>query len=313
MPMTIALRVLLPVLSIGAIGALAPAQEAPALSIDVKVVTLLATVHDHDGKVVKGLTAKDFVLKEDGAPQKIRYFSQEPDLPLTVGVLVDTSRSQEGVLEEERLASKLFLNQVLRPGKDRAFVVQFDTQVQTLAGLTPSREELSAALDRLRVPDRIATLLNSAVKESSENILRQQPGRKALILLTDGVAFRDPTSIQDAIEFAQRADAIIYSIRFSDPVGFRGPIRSAVMAAAKEHGKQGLERMARETGGVAYEVNKGQSIEGIYAQIEDALRNQYSIGYTPPRQADDGKFHRIKLTTTDRSLVVQTRDGYYAK
>ena len=121
--------------------------------------------------------------------------------------------------------------------------------------------------------------------------MRKQPGRKAFILRTDGVACRDPISIGTAIEFAQRADTIIYAIRFSDPIPITGPVRAAVRAAAKEHGKQELQRMARETGGVSYEVTKSQTIEAIYSQIEEALRNQYSIGYTPQRQSGDGKYH----------------------
>lgn len=132
-------------------------------------------------------------------------------------------------------------------------------------------------------------------------------------MLTDGVAFKDPISIGTAVEAAQRADTIVYSIRFSDPVeGFR-PFRAAVLEAAKERGKEELERMAKQTGGVSYGVTKNQTIEATYSEIENSLRNQYSIGYTPPRSAADGKYHKIKLVTTDRHLIVDARDGYYAK
>jgi VWFA-related protein len=288
------------------------AQQGPTISTKVNVVSFLATVHARDGKVVKNLTPDDFTLQEDGVTQKIEFFSRESDLPLTIGLLVDTSRSQTGVLEPERRASYTFLDQVLRQDKDRAFVVSFDTHVETLQGLTSSRGELEEALNRLSIPGEFATLIFSAVQKSSEDIMHQQPGRKAFILLTDGVAFRDPTSIGTAIEFAQRADTIIYSIRFSDS-RMTGPVRAAVRAGFKERGKQGLQRMARETGGTPYEVAKDQSIEEIYSQIEEALRNQYSIGYTPTRQADDGKYHKIKLTTKDPHFVIASRDGYYAK
>jgi len=289
------------------------AQQAPKLSVGVDVVPLLATVHDRDGKIVKNLTPADFILKEDGIPQKITYFARESDLPLTIGLLVDTSTSQKGVLEEERRASYKFLDQVLREGKDQAFVVSFDFQVQTLQGFTSSRSELASALDQVKIPDRTGTLIYSAVRESSEDLMQNQPGRKAFILLTDGVAFKEPTPIVTAIEFAQRADTIIYSIRFSDPRDSFDPIRAAVLGIFKERGKQGLQRMARETGGISFEVTKDQSIEAIYSQIEEALRNQYSIGYTPERQFADGKYHKIKLTTTDPHLAVVARAGYYAK
>jgi VWFA-related protein len=288
------------------------AQEVPTFSASVNVVSLLATVRDHDGRIVNNLTPDDFVLEEDGIPQKIRYFSQETNLPLTIGLLVDTSRSQTRVLGEESQASNAFLDQVLRENKDQAFVVHFDIKVETLQGLTSSRAQLASALQQLRIPEQVSTLLHSAVHDSSENFMKNQTGRKALILLTDGVAFKDPMSVSTAIEFAQRADAILYSIRFSDPISIR-PIRAAVIAAAKEHGKLELERMAKETGGFSYAVTKTQTIEAIYSEIEDALRNQYSIGYTPVRSTSDGKYHKIKLITKDKHLIVSTRTGYYAK
>jgi VWFA-related protein len=289
------------------------AQPEPTFSADVKVVSLLATVHDRDGRVVKNLTADDFVLLEDGAPQQIRYFSQETNLPLTIGLLVDTSRSQTGVLEPERRASYTFLDRVLGKDQDRAFVAHFDTRVEILQGLTSSRPELESALDRLSIPGRYATLIYSAVRDGSEQVMRKQTGRKAFILLTDGVEFRDDTSIGTAIEFAQRADTIIYSIRFSDAIRFYLPFQAAIQSALKEKGKHALERMAKETGGVSFEVSKTQTIQAIYAQIEDWLRNQYSIGFTPERKGGDGSYHKIKLTTKDRTLTVNTRDGYYAK
>ena len=295
-----------------AIAATAWAQ-VPTFSTNVNVVSLLATVHDHDSSIINNLSPNDFVLKQDGVRQKIRYFSRETDLPLTIGLLIDTSRSQQKVLERELSASKTFLDQVLREGKDQAFVIHFDVRVETLQGLTSSHKELVSALGQLSIPDEFATLLHSAIKESSEDFTeRRPPGRKALILLTDGVAYKDPASLRDAIEAAQRADTIIYAIRFSGPLPIRGPVRTAILAAASEDGKRGLERMAKETGGAYYEVTKKQTIDAIYSQIEDALRSQYSIGYTPPRPPD-GKYHKIKLTTIDLHLIVDTRDGYYAK
>jgi VWFA-related protein len=143
-------------------------------------------------------------------------------------------------------------------------------------------------LNRLSIPGEFATLICSSVQKSYEDIMRQQPGRKAFILLTDGVAYRDPTSIGTAIEFAQRADTIICAIRFSDSKITR-PARAAVHAAMKERGKEALRRMAKEAVGISYDVTKDQPMEAIYSRIEEALRNQYSIGYTPTRQTDDGQ------------------------
>ncbi len=134
------------------------ARQETTFSTDVKVVSLLATVHDRDGRVVKDLNREDFVLQEDGKAQTIRYFSRESGLPLTLGLLVDTSRSQLGVLDQERSASYTFLSQVLREKIDQACVVSFDNKVRVLQGMTSSREDLAAALSRLRIPGIIATL-----------------------------------------------------------------------------------------------------------------------------------------------------------
>jgi VWFA-related protein len=201
----------------------------------------------------------------------------------------------------------------MREAKDRAFVVHFDIQVETLQGVTSSRSSLESALSELKIPPRDTTLVYSAVKEASEDPMKQLTGRKAFILLTDGVAYKEPTSITTAIEFAQRADTIIYPIRYSDPVPLTRPVIGIILSLASEHGKQGLYRMARETGGAYNEVTKSQSLEQIYAQIEEALRNQYNIGYTPERAESDGKYHKIKLTTKNRRLIVNARAGYYAR
>ena len=291
--------------------------DQPTFSAGVNVVSILATVRDKDGRFVKDFNTDDFVLLEDGVPQKIRYFSRESGLPLTIGLLVDTSRSQIGVLEPERRASRTFLERMLRPEQDRAFVAHFDERVEILQNLTSSRTELADALQRLAIPGQYATLIYSAVRESAERVMKKQTGRKAFILLTDGVAFHDNTSIGRAIEFAQRADTILYSIRFSDSIKVYRPFKAAVMGVAKQHGKEALARMAKETGGATFEVSKRQSIEDIYAQIEDALRNQYSIGYTPaPHKLGaeaSGGYHKIKLSAKDPKLVVTAREGYYAR
>jgi VWFA-related protein len=288
------------------------AQETPTISTKVNTVSILATVHDQDGRVVSNLTQSDFSLLEDGVPQTIDYFSHESNLPLTIGLLVDTSRSQDRVLDEERNASFTFFNQVLREKQDQAFVVSFDRQVQALTGVTSSLPDLQSALNRLEIPRESATLIFSAVKDSAENQMHPLSGRKAFILLTDGVAFRDPDNIEEAIEFAQRSDVMIFTILFSSRPPFRGVVASAVIAEHKARGKKDLERMARETGGIAFEVTPTRSVSDIYAEIEDLLRNQYTLGYTPPRAQPDNKFHHLKLTTKNQHDTVNARNGYYA-
>ena len=288
------------------------AQE-PTFTTGVRVVSLFASVHDKDGRVVKDLNKEDFVLDDDGKPQTIRYFSRESDLPLTIGLLVDTSRSQAEVLEQERNASGTFLSEVLRENVDQAFVVSFDVAVQVLQGLTSSRQDLSAALSRLQIPGQVATLLYEAVKESSDNLMRRQTGRKALILLTDGVSFRDRTSISSAIESAQRADAMLFSIRFSGHMPVVRPGRALVRGIVAESGKSALERMAAETGGEEFEVSRDKPVEEVFSEIEELLRNQYSIGFTPDRIGSSGQFHKVKLAVKERGMTVRTRDGYFSQ
>src|SRR5271166_1995671 len=172
------------------------AQE-PKFSAGVDVVTLLATVHDRQSLIVKNVSREDFLLEEAGVPQTIRYFSRESDLPLTVGLLVDTSQSQNHVLEPERRASYTFLDQVLREGTDQAFVAHFDVRVEVLVSFTSSRKDLAAALARLKVPSALSTLLYDAIRECSENLMKAKDGRKAFVLLSDGVDYRSKTSLSD--------------------------------------------------------------------------------------------------------------------
>jgi VWFA-related protein len=286
--------------------------QEPRFSGGVDVVTVLATVRDRDGRIVKGLNREDFVLDVDGAPGDIRYFSRESDLPLTIGLLVDTSESQTVVLESERRASYVFLDRVLR-GADQAFVAHFDVRVEVLQGFTSSRNDLSAALDQLRIPSRISTLLYDAVRDCSDNQMRRKEGRKAFILLSDGVDYHSKTTLETAIESAQRADTSIYSILFADPLNPARPIRAAILGAARTRGKKVMRRLAGETGGAYFEVTSQQPLEAIYAQIEDALRNQYSLGFTPDHPSPAGQYHQIRLSTKKPGLVVQTRQGYYSK
>jgi VWFA-related protein len=280
-------------------------------SADVKVVNLLATVRDRDGKFVKDLTKDDFAVEEDGRPQTIRYFAQESNLPLAIGVMVDTSCSQIRVLEAERTASYKFLDQVLR-GEDVAFVLHFDYKVSLLQGFTSSREELQTAFSKLAKPKHCNTVLYDAIHDASEGLMNKQGGRKAYVLLSDGGDVRSKYSIGTAIEFAQRADTIIYSILFSNAQAIGLPTMMAAQAVYLSRGRRVMQRLARETGGGYFAVSKDKSIEQIYAEIEEELRNQYSIGYTP-EAAGDKKFRKITLTAKRKDLVTRTRAGYYPK
>jgi VWFA-related protein len=340
-----------------------PADQAvTTMSVQVKVVNVLATVRDKHGKIVNGLTKDDFSLTEDGRPQTLKYFARETDLPLTLGLLVDTSMSQRRVLNEERDASESFLAQVLREDKDKAFVIHFDREVELSQDLTSSHEQLRAALESLQTPQFTrtsaggggsndpgsgsgrasgrhggGTLLYDAVFLASDELMKKQPGRKAVIVLSDGVDMGSRESLEAAIESAQRANTIVYSILFKDDEaygngggfgrtgisipgmgvpgmgrgGMGGPGGRGGRGYPQEHadGKKILERISRETGGRMFEVSKKEPVSQIYSQIQEELRNQYSLGYTP-NPVEPG-YHKIQVVATKKDLVVQARDGYY--
>jgi len=324
-------------------------QQNPGISVDVKVVNIFATVRNKHGEIVKDLNKDDFVLDEDGRPQTIAYFTQETNLPLTLGLLVDTSMSQRRVLGDERSASFTFLDHVLREGRDKAFVIHFDKEVELLQDLTSSKKKLESALNLLESPDQdggyssgggrgsrgshggAGTLLYDAVYLASNEMMSKQQGRKALIILSDGVDHGSKESLDSAIVSAQRADTLVYSILFSGEEGNGGGLggfgrgggmgpwggmggggRRRYPQENRPDGKKILDRMSKETGGHLFEVSKKQSVDQIYSLIEDELRNQYSLGYTPVKTDSTASYHRIHLTAKNKDLTVQARDGYYS-
>jgi VWFA-related protein len=329
------------------------AQET--LKVNVKVVNVLATVRDRRGQIVNDLSAQDFRLDEDGRPQNIRYFSRQSDQPLTLGLLIDTSASVREVLEQERRASATFLQQVLREDKDQAFLIHFDFEVELLQDLTASRAKLLRALDEVQATDPhnpytrrtrrdpnadprrdpgdarrtrrgAGTSFYDAVFLAADEVLKKQPGRKALIVLTDGRDEGSKLSLAEAIEAAQRADTVVYAIYFKTeeafimppmggrrgggwPGGGRGPRRGEEQL----DGKKVLERLVNETGGRMFELTKKQTAEQIYAQIQEELRNQYNIGYSSDQPAQAPAYRKIHVATNRKDAVVQARDGYYAE
>ena len=310
-------------------------QETPSFKVEVDVVNILATVRDEQGRLVNTLTKEDFILQEEGQPQDIEYFSSETDLPLTLGLLVDTSMSQSRILEEERQASYQFLEDILRPESDLAFVMSFDVEAQLLENLTNSQKQLLAALESLHVPTRagrqgVGTVLYDSVFLAVDEILKFESGRKAMIVISDGVDFGSIVDLDQAIETAQRNDSIIYTVRYYDPEmnmarrgraggGGRGGRRGSGGGRGGSSrrpqlpdGKKILERLARETGGSMFEVTAEQSLEKIFQKIEEELRHQYSIGYTPNREGAEQAFRTIRLTTRN-GLTVRCREGYYIK
>jgi VWFA-related protein len=225
--------------------------------------------------------------------------------------MVDTSMSQQRVLDAERGASFRFLDQVLRENKDQVFIVQFDGTVRTAQSLTSSRARLDNSLTYVDTPTRQqlrnglgdGTLLYDAVINASDEFMKSRTGRKALIVLSDGVDNDSEATLADSIEAAHRADTLVYSIEFSDPN----------FPSFGRDGKGVLMRLAKETGGEFFEVSKKLDIDQIYALIQEDLRSQYSLGYVPDHAATVSEFRKIQLTVKRPGLVVQSRDRYWAE
>jgi VWFA-related protein len=346
----------------------ADAGPVTTMQVKVKVVNVFATVRDKHGKIINNLAKDDFAITEDGRPQSIHYFTRETDIPLTLGLLVDTSMSQRRVLDQERSASHSFLDQMVREDKDKAFIIHFDREVELLQDLTSSHQKLEAALGSLETPQFArtsgsgspdpdsgsgssgrgsgrgsgrphggGTLLYDAVFLASDELMKKQEGRKALIVLSDGVDNGSKESLDYAIESAQRANTVVYSVLFKDDEAYgdrgggfghpsigipgmggpgmgrgRGGGGRPYPQEQRPDGKKILERISKETGGRMFEVSKKEPIDQIYAQIEEELRNQYSLGYTPDRgTAPESGYHKIQVATKQKGVTVQAREGYY--
>lgn len=296
-----------------------PAEDVPPpITVDVDVVNVLASVRDKNGRLVANLGKDDFIVKEDGQPQEIRYFARETDLPLTMGLLVDVSRSQGNLIETEKSAAQSFFANVLRK-KDLAFLISFGEEAELLQDFTGSPALLRERLERLRISAPVSglhpgpvptihkprgTVLYDAVYLAAREKLAREVGRKAIILITDGVDMGSRLSREQAIEAAQRADAAIYGIYYVDHsaygFGFGAPSDSD------------LKKMAEQTGGRVYKVDRKHSLADIFRELQEELRSQYAIGYTPSNPAKDGGFRKLEVRTRDKNLKVQARTGYYA-
>jgi len=298
-------------------------QAVSTLKVNVNVVQLFFNVKDKKGALIPNLTKDDFEVLEDGKPQTIKYFAAESNLPLTLGILIDSSGSQMRVLDMEKEVGGEFLNQILRE-KDLAFVISFDVNVDLLQDFTNSVHSLKAGLNRARInappsggggipglgggPVPTAsvprgTLLYDAVYLASHDELAQQVGRKAMILLTDGEDQGSQLKIKGAIEAAQKSDSIVYVLLCADR-GFYGGFGYS--------GDREMKKLTEETGGRVIEVgNKFDKLKQGFDQIARELRSQYNIGYTPTNAALDGHFRKVEIRSKN-GYKIQARTGYYA-
>jgi len=309
-----------------------PDSDEPmaTIKVDVNLVSLYFTVKDKTGSLIPHLTRDECSVNEDKTPQKLKNFQAETNQPLTLGILLDTSGSQQRVLPLEQEAGSQFLGRVLK-SKDEAFLISFDVNVDMLQDYTNSAHELERAMNKAEIntaggngaagvpgigtgPVPVhgtpkGTLLYDAVYLASNEKLGREAGRKAIIILTDGEDQGSVHKINDAIEAAQKANAIIYGILLADRAAYGS-------FSFGYSGDYALKKMADETGGRMINVgNNGKKLEAAFQQIEDELRTQYVASYTPTNAKIDGSYRKIAVDCkSDKAeeLKVQVRKGYYA-
>jgi VWFA-related protein len=289
--------------------------KVPVFRKNVTVVNVLCTVKDKHGLLIPNLTKDNFELFEEGKPQTIKYFSNQNDVPITLGLLIDSSKSMERTLPEEKVVASGFLQKVLT-NKDLAFVISFDISVDLLQDLTGDMHLLRSGLDKARINTNTAgmapmgnpgpvptaggsnkgTLLFDAVYLAADEVLSRQVGRKAMIVLTDGEDVGSKLRLKDAIEAAQRADAVAYVLLITDPM------------YPSNHGD--MSNLAEQTGGRIITVSRPDKLDKAFAEIAAELRSQYLLGFSSTNPVNDGKFRKLEVKSKD-GYKVQARKGYY--
>ena len=281
-------------------------------------VNVYAIVHDRQGRIVSDLEKSDFRLSEDGAVQQIGYFSRESNVPLSIGVLIDTSPSQSGLLDKEQDSAKLFLRSVLH-SDDQAFVIHFDVDVEVLQDFTNVPGLLTHALEQVHInetgqsvlpgtapSDRPgATRLYDAVYLASNELMKTRYGRKVLVLVTDGEDQGSRIDWKASLEAAQKADVIVYAIVVRDPDFY-------LATGLPYHGSARMEKLALATGGCAIRVESDRNVGAAFDQIASELREEYRLAYSPSGGSHTGDFRRIELSIRDHKYTVRARRGYYA-
>lgn len=291
------------------------------IRVQVGLVNLFVTVRDKHGAIVPDLTQNDFKVYEDGQEQKVAFFSKEVNLPITLGLLIDTSGSESDMLPAEQDAASRFIHTVLRK-KDEAMVMSFDLDADLLADFTDDTSILERAIRKstinaasggggtaTTIPQNspLGTVFYDAVYLACHDQLRDQAGRKAIIAITDAQDEGSKVKVEDAIEAAQRSDTVIHIILVVDPRyggGFFGGFGYS--------GDSVAHKMADETGGRVIEVRSEKNLEKAFDQISEELRSQYVLGYYPTNTKQDGTFRKIKVETTTPDTKTLTRRGYYA-
>lgn len=297
-------------------------MQDDVLRVETDLVTTLFTAVDREHSFVTSLRAEDVRILENGIEQEIGLFERETDRPLSLVVLIDTSRSQERTLPDEKRAAKAFVRSVVRPEKDRVAVVSFTGRPKVEASLINDVSMINAAIDRMSVefpPEgcdsaipvtedpRCWTSIWDSVIASTSGLLRSTKSntRRAIILLTDGDDTASQAQRDEAIQFAIKNDVVVYGIGIGDPELYRlekGP----------------LTKLATKTGGRAFFPKEELELTKAFSQIQEELRSQYLVGYSPRNKTRDGSYRKIKIEVVNpewrkRKLYLLHREGYYAR
>jgi Ca-activated chloride channel homolog len=276
-------------------------DSVTTLKATVNEVRVVFTVTDRHGRYIKDLKSNDFKVIDDQKPAELRSFRSETDLPLQVGLLVDASNSVRDRFKFEQDAAIEFLNSIIRPRYDKAFVVGFDATPEVTQDFTDNTENLSAGVRMLRAGGGTA-LYDALYFACRDKLMKQeQTGsvRRAIILLSDGEDNLSHVTREEAIEMAQRADVIVYTI-------------STNISGMKGSGDKVLERIAEATGGRAFFPFQMREMSDAFLSIQEELRSQYAVAYKPANFVADGRYRTIEILAQDRGLKVRTRKGYYA-
>jgi VWFA-related protein len=285
-------------------------SQGPALKKTVNLVNLFATVRDKNKRLVGDMKQSDFKVFEDNQEQQIAFFSKEVTLPITLGLLIDTSGSEQNRLGAEQEAASRFLERVMRKG-DEAMVISFDLDVDLLADFTDDRAQIERAVNKARIgavsggvvtPGTIpsnngGTHFYDAVYLACNDKLATEAGRKALVIITDAQDEGSRLRLDEAIEAAQRTDTVIHVLWVHDR--FYGRLDVA-------------RKLSDETGGRTIEVSSEKKLNEAFDQISEELRSQYTLGYYPTNAAKDGRFRKVRVDTADKDFKILTRKGYYA-
>ena len=299
------MKVILSLALVSLVFAQAPDEPSP-IRVDVNVVNVLCTVSDKRGALITDLHKEDFEIRENGRKQEIRYFTRDTDLPLTIAMLMDVSGSVREAIEAEREAAGRFFDAVLRP-TDHALLLGFSSTLVLWQDFTSSPARLHSALAQLHaVPFRglpkdgqpmPGTLLYDAVYQTAMGKLKGVPGRKMMLIVSDGLDNGSRMHMEEALEAVQATNTIVYGICYDQ----------------KFFGCDFLNGLAEPTGGRMFDAGrKRKSLGEIYKTIEDELRSQYAIGYVPINQEHDGKYRKLEVKVAKKGLKVSVRRGYYA-